>query len=415
MTTNRTPAAGHASAAADAYAAGRASAVSAVTAGRAHAATAGRTSAAATVRVRLTLIYSGLFLATSVVLLVTVNVLLSQTLRTRIARVPDAPLAPPGPGGAMPQVRPVPLPELVDDVVGHQWETATLTVGVLALVSVAVGWLVAGRILRPVHRITATARRLSVSNLHERIALTGPKDELKELADTFDAMLDRLERSVEAQRRFIANASHELRTPLAVQRAAIEIGLPEDVGEIRDTLLLHNRRSENLIDALLVLAQAEHGLDSTGPVALDEVTRLIAAEAGTGEVSVTVHAEPLVVEGDPVLLTRLVTNLVDNAVRYNHPGGTVAITLSRGVLTVRNTGPEVPPERLGDLFAPFRRLHTTREQGSGLGLSIVASIAKAHGAAVRATSNPDGGLELSISFPPGGAVTTAGEAAGLRR
>ncbi|MFC7381253.1 HAMP domain-containing sensor histidine kinase [Sphaerisporangium rhizosphaerae] len=378
-----------------------------------------RSSAAATVRVRLTLIYSGLFLLTSVVLLVTVNVLVSQALRSHIARLPVAPGAPPAPGGPVarlvPQGPPDPIPGLVEDVVGYQWEMATLLAGALALVSVVVGWLVAGRVLRPVHRITATARRLSASNLHERIALTGPKDELKELADTFDAMLDRLERSVEAQRRFIANASHELRTPLAVQRAAIEIGLPEDVGEIRDTLLLHNRRSENLIDALLVLAQAEHGLDGAGPVALDEVTRLIAAEAGTGEVSVTAHVEPLVVDGDPVLLTRLVTNLVDNAVRYNHPGGTVAITLFQGVLTVRNTGPEVPPERLGDLFAPFRRLHTTREQGSGLGLSIVASIAKAHGAAVRATPNPDGGLELSIFFPPGGAVTTAGEAAGLRR
>ncbi|MGW4637270.1 HAMP domain-containing sensor histidine kinase [Sphaerisporangium sp. NPDC004334] len=366
------------------------------------------------VRVRLTLIYAGLFLLTSMVLLVTVNVLLSQALRLRFARIPMAPDAPPAPR-LVPQGGPDPIPGLVEDVVGYQWEITTLMVGALALVSVIVGWLVAGRILRPVHRITATARRLSASNLHERIALTGPKDELKELADTFDAMLDRLERSVEAQRRFIANASHELRTPLAVQRAAIEIGLPEDVGEIRDTLLLHNRRSEKLIDALLVLAQAEHGLDSTGPVALDEVTRMIAAEAGTGEVRVTAHVEPLVVDGDPVLLTRLVTNLVDNAVRYNHPGGTVAITLSQGVLTVRNTGPEVPQERLGDLFAPFRRLHTTREQGSGLGLSIVASIAKAHGATVRATPNPDGGLELSISFPPGGAVTTAGEAAGLRR
>ncbi|MGS2642299.1 ATP-binding protein [Streptosporangium sp. LJ11] len=355
-----------------------------------------------TVRVRLTLAYSGLFLLTSVILLVTVNLLLGQTLRTRIARFPvPPPPEPRGPVPGMPTDRPapVPLPDLVDDVIGYQWEVTALTVGILAVVSVVVGWLVAGRILRPVHRITATARRLSLSNLHERIALTGPKDELKELADTFDAMLDRLERSVEGQRRFVANASHELRTPLAVQRAAIEIGLPEDVGEIRDKLLFHNRRTENLIDALLVLAQAEHGLERLRPVALDQVVRLVLAEEGSGDITVTARTEPFVVHGDPILLNRLVTNLVDNAVRHNRPGGTVEVTLADGVLTVRNTGPEVPEERFGDLFEPFRRLHTTREQGAGLGLSIVASIAKAHGAGVRASPNPGGGLELVVAFP----------------
>ncbi|MEU4549153.1 sensor histidine kinase [Nonomuraea dietziae] len=348
-----------------------------------------------TVRVRLTLIYSGLFLLTSVILMVTVNLLLRQALDRRIAGLPVAPVAPlPG----VPNDWPPRLPELVDDVVNYQWGVTALTVGILALVSVVVGWLVAGRILRPIHRITATAQRLSLSTLHERIALTGPKDELKELADTFDAMLDRLERSVEGQRRFIANASHELRTPLAVQRAAIEIGLPEDVGEIRDKLLLHNRRTESLIDALLVLAQAEHGLENRVPVALDQVVRLVLAEGGSDDVTLTTRIEPFVVEGDPVLLNRLVTNLVDNAVRYNHPGGTVEMTLSHGVLTVRNTGPEVPRERFGDLFEPFRRLHTTREQGAGLGLSIVASIAKAHEAEVRASPHPGGGLEVVVDF-----------------
>ncbi|AWS43689.1 ATP-binding protein [Streptosporangium sp. 'caverna'] len=343
-----------------------------------------------TIRVRLTLIYSGLFLLTSVVLLVTVNLLLRQALKTRVARLPR---------GAMARQPQVPhLPELVNDVINYQWEMTTFTVGILTLVSLAVGWLIAGRILRPIHRITATAQRLSLSTLHERIALTGPKGELKELADTFDAMLDRLERSVEGQRRFIANASHELRTPLAVQRAAIEIGLPEDGGEIRDTLLRHNRRAENLIDALLVLAQAEHGLDNRSPVALDQAVWLVLAETGSDGVTVTGRAEPFVVDGDPVLLNRLVINLLDNAVRYNHPGGTVEVTLSRGVLTVRNTGPHVPQERFGDLFEPFRRLHTTPGQGAGLGLSIVAAIAKAHGADVRANPNPGGGLELVVVF-----------------
>ena len=347
-----------------------------------------------TIRVRLTLIYSGLFLLTSVVLLVTVNLLLRQTLDTQIGRLPGGAVAPITPTRGMR----LPLPQLVNNVISHQWRVTALTVGILALVSLVVGWLVAGRILRPIHRITATAQRLSLSTLHERIALAGPKDELKELADTFDAMLDRLERSVAGQRRFIANASHELRTPLAVQRAAIEIGLPEDVGAIRGTLLLHNHRAEKLIDALLVLAQAEHGLDDRNPVALDQVVRLVLAERGSDAVTVTERTEPFIVDGDPVLLNRLVTNLLDNAVRYNHPGGTVEVTLSRGVLTVRNTGPHVPQERFGDLFEPFRRLQTTRGQGAGLGLSIVASIAKAHGADVRASPNPGGGLELVVAF-----------------
>jgi signal transduction histidine kinase len=348
-----------------------------------------------TIRVRLTLIYSGLFLLTSVVLLVTVNLLLAQALNSRVGRSPVAPPAP----RVGPQPRPLPpLPELVDDVVGYQWEVTGLAVGALTVVSLLVGWLVAGRMLRPVHRITATARRLSLSTLHERIALTGPEDELKELADTFDAMLDRLQRSVEGQRRFIANASHELRTPLAVQRLAIEVGLPPDLGEIRDKLLFHNRRTERLIDALLVLAQAEHGLQGSRPVALDEVVRLVLAEAAPEHVTVTSRIEPCAVDGDPVLLDRLVTNLVDNAVRYNRPGGTVGVTLAGRVLTVRNTGPEVPPERFGDLFQPFRRLHTSRDQGAGLGLSIVASIAGAHRADVRAAPNPGGGLEVVVRF-----------------
>ncbi|MEV7808890.1 HAMP domain-containing sensor histidine kinase [Microbispora sp. NPDC088329] len=356
-----------------------------------------------TVRVRLTLIYSGLFLLTSVVLLVIVNTLLRLSLHSRIARFPgpsagEAPPAPaaPGPGAAGAQS---PLSELAQDVIHYQWDMSGLAIAVLTLVSVAVGWVIAGRVLRPLHRITATAQRLSLSTLHERIALSGPRDELKELADTFDAMLDRLQRSVEGQRRFIANASHELRTPLAVQRTAIEIGLPEDVGEIRGKLLLHNHRIEALIDALLVLSQAEHGLRKRDPVAFHEVVRLVLAETDTGGVTVTARTEPFVVHGDPVLLNRLVTNLVDNAVRYNHLGGAVEVTLAGGVLTVRNTGPEVPAECLDDLFAPFRRLHTTRRQGSGLGLSIVASIATAHGAGVRARPNPGGGLEAAVTFP----------------
>ncbi|WP_063909962.1 sensor histidine kinase [Herbidospora yilanensis] len=350
-----------------------------------------------TIRVRLALTYTGLFLVTAAVLLASVN--LSLHHRLRLETRPPAPPAPVAGGVLTRPPEPVLRPRLMEEVVTYQWEVAGVAIAVMTLVSLAVGWFFAGRMLRPVHRITATARRLSLSNLHERIALTGPHDELRELADTFDEMLARLERSVEGQRRFIATASHELRTPLAVQRAAIEIGLPDDVGPVKGKLLAANRRSERLIDALLVLAQAEHGIETPEEVELSEVVRLAVAELDHGDVTVTVTAGPCTVLGDRTLLHRLVTNLAGNAVRHNVPGGTAEITLTGGVLRVVNTGPHVPPERFGDLFAPFRRIGTTRTQGAGLGLSIAAAIARAHGARMEARANPGGGLELVARFP----------------
>jgi signal transduction histidine kinase len=277
----------------------------------------------------------------------------------------------------------------------------------------------AGRLLRRLNRISSTARRLSLSNLHERLALTGPHDEMKELADTFDEMLDRLERSVHSQRQFVANASHELRTPLAIQRAAIQIGLddptPQRLAQVREELLAANRRTERLIDGLLLLAQGEHGLDGGEPVPLEALVRQAAAEVRTGDVTVTLATEPVTVWGDPVLLGRLVANLLDNGVRYNVPGGTVRVNLSAaGTLIVANTGPEVPAGRVDELFEPFRRLHATRTrsaEGAGLGLSIVAAIAHAHHGSVTARPNPDGGLELTVGFPladPAGAAGSAG-------
>ena len=288
-----------------------------------------------------------------------------------------------------------------------QWGVTAALIVVLTVISVAAGWWLAGRVLRPLHQITATARRLSLSNLHERIALAGPDDELKELADTFDDMLARLERSADSQRQFVANASHELRTPLAIQRAAIQIGLdepsPQRLEEVRAELLDVNRRSERLIEGLLTLANGDRGLDSREPVRLDQVARRATSEIPADGVTVTVDARPTTVTGDPVLLHRLVANLVQNAVRYNRPGGTVGVHVSPpGTLIVTNTGPEVPQDRIGDLFEPFRRLHTrTRSaDGTGLGLSIVASIARAHDARVEVRPNPGGGLELTVTFPP---------------
>ncbi|MDF5756200.1 ATP-binding protein [Spongiactinospora sp. TRM90649] len=356
-----------------------------------------------TIRVRLTALYAGLFLATATVLLVTVNLLMEGILRVQISgtRGPD--------GAEIPQDAAARVAiGLHYSVLRWQWLVTGVVIAVLTVVSVAVGWWLAGRVLRPIHTITATARRLSLSSLHQRISLDGPRDDLKELADTFDDMLDRLERSVESQRRFVANASHELRTPLAIQRAAIEIGLTapslERLPQVRRELLNATERSERLIEALLTLAQSEHGLDSREPVALDEVVRKAVREVRAGEIEVTADAEPVTVAGDPTLLARLVTNLLDNAVRYNRPDGQVAVGLSAdGTLTVRNTGPAVPPDRVTELFEPFRRLHPARSRsngGAGLGLSIVAAIARAHDAEVTARPNAGvgGGLELTVRF-----------------
>lgn len=282
---------------------------------------------------------------------------------------------------------------------------------VYAVLSVVLAWWMAGRVLRPVAVITETARRLSGENLHERIALDGPPGELKRLADTFDGMLGRMEGLVSAQQRFAANAAHELRTPVAVQRAAAEIGLagepsPERVARIRAKLIEVADDSERIIEGLLLLAASDQGLRERRPVALHEVARqaadALAAEAAEHEVTVSVRALPLTVDGDAVLLDRLVANLVVNGVRHNVRGGRVEVRTGPGGIEVSNTGPEVPPETVPLLFEPFRRLTERTHgpgEGAGLGLSIVESIARAHDATTEAFPNPaGGGLTVRVRF-----------------
>jgi len=285
-----------------------------------------------------------------------------------------------------------------------------IALAAFAVLSMLLAWWMSGRVLRPVHTITATARRLSGENLHERIALKAPPGELKDLADTFDAMLDRLASLVAAQQRFVAGAAHELRTPLAVQRAALEIGLadatPDKVARVRTKLLDVADRSERLIERLLLLSASDQGLDRPERVAADELVSTVVdehtAEARDRGIDIDTDIEPLYVQGDPTLLRHLVRNLIENGMRYNTPGGQVHLRLDREGLRVTNTGPQVPADVVPHLFEPFRRLRPRRNtpgEGTGLGLSIVASIARAHGGRATARPGPDGGLDVRVPLP----------------
>ena len=287
-------------------------------------------------------------------------------------------------------------------------------VGVIALV---LGYFVADRALSPLQKVTSAARRLSESTLHERIALEGPKDEIKELADTFDAMLERLSQAFDSQRRFVGNASHELRTPLAINRTLLEVALtdPEasdDLKAVGRTLLANNARHERLIEGLLLLARSERELTTRTPVDLVEVAATVLETAGKrGDASeVGIHPEltPGPTVGDPVLLEHLVSNLVENAIKHNVDGGEVWVRT--GVLDgfaavqVENTGPAVPAYEVDRLFEPFRRLNTDRiesAKGAGLGLSIVRSVVRAHRGSVYATPRQGGGLIITVRLPLG--------------
>jgi signal transduction histidine kinase len=375
-----------------------------------------------TERARLTALYCGLILAAGAVLVTVIYLLVQDGLDARVngaftdvrpgqamQGMPRGDVLSTEQAGEYAQVKTV---EMITSATLHRLLTVSgIAFAVFAVFSGFLAWWMAGRVLRPVGVMAATARELSGDNLHQRIALTGPPGELKDLADTFDTMLDRLEKAVTAQQRFAADAAHELRTPLAIQRSAAEVGLadpdPERVAWVRSELLRVADRSEHLIDSLLMLATAGQGPQNVQPVRLEETAAIattdMADEAAERGITLTTALEPTPVDGDPVLLGLLVRNLLDNAVRYNHRGGTVGIVLTDRTLTVSNTGPGIPDDTAPLLFEPFRRLgrrtHTPGE-GAGLGLSIVASIARAHHADTNAHANPDGGLTITVRFPP---------------
>jgi signal transduction histidine kinase len=384
-----------------------------------------------TIRLRLTLFYSSLFLISGAVLLAVTYALVRFTVPVASAYSHSA--ASPGlhsgsRGGAGSAPKLARLPSLAslqaqdsrqsaDDL--HQLLVVSgfVLIG-MALGSVLLGWLVAGRALRPLRTITAAARDVSSASLHRRLALDGPDDELKELADTFDGLLGRLERSFRSQRQFVANASHELRTPLTLERALLEAVLtePDPTAEsFRATcerLLATNARQDRLIEALLTLATSERGLDRWEPFDLAVLTSQVLAARQAEAERLGLHLEkslaPAPAWGDPDLAERLIANLADNALRYNSPGGRVELVTGaeagQATLRASNTGPAVPTQELEELFQPFRRLGSGRTgqrggSGHGLGLSIVTAIVNAHGAVLDARARQAGGLDVEVRFP----------------
>src|ERR1022692_658128 len=367
-----------------------------------------------TVRLRLTALYGVLFLLSGIVLLAIPN----SEGQSRYTSVRVA-----SNGGGQASIDQLRLQE--GAAVSHQFLVGSvIALGIMAVVSVVLGWMIAGRVLRPLREMTAAARRISEDNLHERLAVPGPGDELKDLADTIDGLLERLEGAFAAQRRFVANASHELRTPLATMRASLDVALTDPRPTLAayqatcEDVLEASEQQEQLIEALLTLARSQRGLDRRQPVDLADITidalhsREPDAAARGLAVSFSITAAPVL--GDARLLQRLAANLIDNALRHNIPGGRldVQVTACAGhaTLKITNTGPDVPGGQATRLLQPFQRLSASRtasDEGLGLGLSIVAAIAKAHHATLTVNPGRRGGLDIEIIFPAAAAIAPA--------
>jgi signal transduction histidine kinase len=293
--------------------------------------------------------------------------------------------------------------------------SALIGLGLITVASGGLGWFMSGRVLRPVRVITETARRASGQHLGERLALTGARDELKELADTFDDMLERLDATFATQRRFVANASHELRTPLTVMRTAIDVTLAKPSPTARQLTDMAARvrrsidRAESMIEALLTLAVSDQGKLSTEFTDLatwaEDAIDAAAPEIKRLDLHVNTELDPAETTGDPQLLERMITNLVDNAVRHNQPGGWIRLRTGASdtgaYLEIANSGPFIPDDAVPSLFEPFRRMEarTGVRDGVGLGLSIAQSVLTAHRATVTARSQPAGGLDISVVIP----------------
>ncbi|MEU9453165.1 HAMP domain-containing sensor histidine kinase [Streptomyces sp. NPDC048277] len=383
-----------------------------------------------TIRIRLTLLYGGMFLIAGILLLSIIYLLAAQAISTgnqplfKIVSGTDIRVSSDNCPGINSTSLLSDFNSAIASCVDHQRQAALddlLSRSLLALLGLAViafafGYAMAGRVLSPLGRITRTARAVAGSDLSRRIELDGPDDELKELADTFDDMLERLQRAFTAQQRFVGNASHELRTPLAINRTLLEVHLsdpnaPAELQQLGKTLLATNERSEQLVEGLLLLARSDNQIVERKPVDLAEVASQaidqVHGEAEAKGVTIRGQRKPAVVQGNGVLLERIALNLLQNAVRYNVPeDGWVEVDTEiqhgQAVLSVANTGPVVPAYEIDNLFEPFRRLRTERtgsDKGVGLGLSIVRSVARAHGGHIAAQPREGGGLVMRVTLP----------------
>ncbi|KAA2254981.1 HAMP domain-containing protein [Solihabitans fulvus] len=281
-----------------------------------------------------------------------------------------------------------------------------------AALAAFLGWLLAGVLLRPLSLMTAATARLNPQSLGQRVSFTSNSKELGELAGSVDAMLDRLATGFDSQSRFVANASHELRTPLAVQRTLVEVAMQapdasQDLRRLGAQLLLVNERSERMIEGLLALAVSDRGITGNAPVRLDQLVLGVLNDyreklAAQG-IELTHALDERVVAGDSALLERLVVNLVENAIKYNEPGGWIHVRVGdEPALMVHNSGQRVPAEAVSRLFEPFRRLTNDRTDhggGAGLGLSIARSITDAHGGGIGAVPGDHGGLRVEVMLP----------------
>ena len=372
-----------------------------------------------TLRLRLTLVYSAVALTVGLLLLLLSMVLVDRALQAGSVSTSALISVPRDGGGFIITTLGAVQDDLRRDALESLLRQGLLALLLVGAVGVGLSYALAGRVLRPLQDITAAAQRLSVERLDARIALGGPQDELKQLADTFDAMLARLERSFEAQRRFVADASHELRTPLAVMRTEVDVALADpnaDADELRaaaEVVRDATIRADRLVDSLLLLARSDRlsvdGLPLREHVQLPDVARAalsaVAEEAGARRLQVASELAPAGVLGDRGLLERLAGNLVENAVRHNVDGGWLRVDTgtvgARARLSVESSGPVVDPGEVAALFEPFRRSGTARtaRTGAGLGLAIVRAVAQVHGGTATASARPSGGLVVTVDLP----------------
>jgi len=365
-----------------------------------------------TVRVRLTLLYTGLFVACgAIVIVVTYGLVASlQNPPATAGTCPRPDFQRNKCKSAFQEAAALGARIQREATLAHLLQYSLITLAAATLLAAIAGWIVAGRVLRPVQQITEAARTASEDNLSARIALQGPRDELRQLADTFDAMLARLQAAFESQRRFIANAGHELRTPLTVMRTTLDVVLDKPApapGELRrmgQDVRAAVDDAERLINALLTLARSDRGLTGCEPIDLATVAEDVLDSADQGDRQLHVSLKPAMTSGDLILLERMVANLVDNALRYNTPGGDLWLTTDtvdgQATLVVANTGPVIARPALRDLFEPFQRLQgRTVSEGFGLGLAIVSSITTAHHGTVTAEPRSGGGLTVTVTIP----------------